>query len=799
MGAEIETANLSGIAPFDQTIVKTKSLQSAPNPKTILQSAQVDSDLDFSDLFSEQRSVDKILRARTENSGSVEGDEDAFFVCDLGSIVKQYVKWNRLLPRVKPFYAVKCNPDRTVVKQLVALGAGFDCASRAEIETVLALGVSPSEIIYANPCKQVSHLKYAAVNGVKMLTFDNADELRKVKKNHPEAELILRVLADDSKSLCKLGLKFGASPSSASILLRLAKELDLNVVGVSFHVGSGCFDATAFRDAVITARKVFDEGEAQGFNMRLLDIGGGFPGADSDGITFEDVATSLAPTIDKLFPPSVKVIAEPGRYFVSAAFTLAVNVVARRVIPLNGDEGQSEEVLEQVSKGDYQNASFMYYINDGMYGSFNNIMFDHAVASPKVLKKDGEYLYESSAVEHKFPCSLWGPTCDSIDCIAKTAELPVLDVGDWLYFSSMGAYTLCAASNFNGFRKSSIVFTQTETRELRNQMATMSFGTPISDSERQFYGSFWNRLTGGNPFPAIQAASAASFLSGSRLSTDRLAAVWEICNPGSLALVDQPTVFAMLRCIAALQNGVPDPRTVGSQPLPLPKIEGFEDLLPPTALTTSSSPAFVPQATAKPPVTSVPSKAPEFDFYIAPSEKFQIESQFTRRSKNDYVLRADVEDIYHDSRLPRDEYLKCWDLVDYLQTGRLNETQFVYFYHLVSSRRKGKAIPETLPDKIFKEIVKSEDGRKQPDHANRHEFVRSIENVSAPTKSYNAALFGSSADGGAASAALEKEVELLKRAIETHERDAIPSLERERDKLVGLRQRLDKIVAEVAA
>ncbi|KXS20881.1 ornithine decarboxylase [Gonapodya prolifera JEL478] len=447
------------------TPLKSKFESTVPVQKTVIKSANLDSDVDFTDLLSEQRSVDSILRTRTETPGMMEGDEDAFFVCDLGSIVRQFAKWKRLLPRVEPFYAVKCNPDRTVVKQLVALGAGFDCASRTEIETVLSLGVSPHEIIYANPCKQISHLKYAATNGVKMLTFDNADELRKVKKTHPDAELVLRILADDSKSLCKLGLKFGASPSTASGLLRLAKELDLKVVGVSFHVGSGCFDAMAFRDAVVAARKVFDEGEAQGFEMKLLDVGGGFPGANSDGITFEQIATVLGPTIDKLFPPSVRVIAEPGRYFVSAAFTLAVNVVARRVLTSNGDETSVDEMGAPT-----ENTKFMYYINDGMYGSFNNIMFDHAVASPQVLRKDGEYLYENSSSESVFECSLWGPTCDSIDCIAKTARLPIMDVGDWLYFSDMGAYTLCAASNFNGFRKSPIVFTQTEAKKMNEMM-----------------------------------------------------------------------------------------------------------------------------------------------------------------------------------------------------------------------------------------------------------------------------------------------------------------------------------------
>ncbi|KAL1915961.1 uncharacterized protein VTP21DRAFT_6349 [Calcarisporiella thermophila] len=374
---------------------------------------------------------------------------DAFFVADLGEVLRQDRKWKQLLPRIEPFYAVKCNPDPAVLRLMAALGNGFDCASKGEIEQVLEMGVPASRIIYANPCKQVSFLRYAREQGIGMMTFDNADELRKVAAHYPDVELVIRVLADDSKSVCQLGTKFGAPAEKSRELLELAKELGLRVVGVSFHVGSGCFDEGAFADAVQRARRVFTEAEQCGFQCSLLDVGGGFPGANvRDGITFERVAAVLRDAIQDI-PHSVRIIGEPGRYYVASAFTLATQVIARR----------------QTSDQD------MYYINDGVYGSFNCIIFDHQKVQPSVLQRSGEFALNRSQGDpddeqgqrgSEKKCSVWGPTCDSIDCVMRDANLPTMDVGDWLAWENMGAYTSCAASTFNGFRKTRVVYTALE-------------------------------------------------------------------------------------------------------------------------------------------------------------------------------------------------------------------------------------------------------------------------------------------------------------------------------------------------
>ncbi|EDV23538.1 uncharacterized protein TRIADDRAFT_27475 [Trichoplax adhaerens] len=365
--------------------------------------------------------------------------DDPFYIVNVGNILKKHKTWLSLLPRVEPFYAVKCNDDRNVLATLSALGIGFDCASMAEIKAVLKLGVPPSKIVYANPCKQASHLKFAAKREVSMMTFDNEPELHKVKQLHPTAKLILRLLTDDSKSLCRLGQKYGAPLKTVPNLLQVARNLDLNVVGISFHVGSGCYDASAFSSAVEIAKTAFDYGKSMGFQFDILDIGGGFPGSPRATVSFEEISATLNKALNKHFPveSGVRIIAEPGRYYVASAFNLAVNVIAKRQV--NDDNTQA-----QGKQHAYRNQKYMYYVNDGVYGSFNCLLYDHAIVYPKTLGRDNEQQYSSS---------IWGPTCDGLDCVMKECMLPELDVGDWMYFEDMGAYTAAAASNFNGFQK----------------------------------------------------------------------------------------------------------------------------------------------------------------------------------------------------------------------------------------------------------------------------------------------------------------------------------------------------------
>ncbi|KAM3931410.1 ornithine decarboxylase 1 [Leptodactylus fuscus] len=401
-------------------------------------------EFDFS--FLEEGFTARDVLEQKINEVSLSDDKDAFYVADLGDIVKKHVRWFKALPRVTPFYAVKCNDSKAIVKTLSILGAGFDCASKNEIQLVQSIGVPPERIIYANPCKQVSQIKYAASSGVEKMTFDSEVELMKVARNHPNAKLVLRIATDDSKAVCRLSVKFGATLKICRPLLERAKELNVDIIGVSFHVGSGCTDPQTFVQAVSDARCVFDMGAELGFNMHLLDIGGGFPGSEDVKLKFEEVTSVINPALDKYFPvdSGVQIIAEPGRYYVASAFTLAVNIIAKKVM-----------VTEQTGSDDEDDAScdktLMYYVNDGVYGSFNCILYDHAHVKPVLQKKPklDEKFYSSS---------IWGPTCDGLDRIVERFDLPELQVGDWMLFENMGAYTVAASSTFNGFQRPSLYY-----------------------------------------------------------------------------------------------------------------------------------------------------------------------------------------------------------------------------------------------------------------------------------------------------------------------------------------------------
>lgn len=394
--------------------------------------------------------------------------ENAFFVADLAMIYRQYVRWRNELPQIIPFYAVKCNPEPMVLHLLAALGLGFDCASNGEIQTVLDMGISPSRIIYANPCKASSFVRRAATQNIGLTTFDNMDELYKMKRFHPESKLVVRILTDDSKSVCQLGIKFGAPLATVPKLLAKARELELDVVGVSFHVGSGCFDPEAYRDALYRSRKAFDMGREHGYTFDLLDIGGGFEHGNFEAIAkvvrsalhdyFPDEAFAPGGTHVQGTPNGLRIIAEPGRYFVYHAFSLATNIIARRLTEDGEDEEPDAEALRPKA---------MYYQNDGTYGAFNCILFDHQHVQPKVLSMQREFLYDPSKAAPGVaddvqlqPCSVWGPTCDSMDCIMRLTRLPTrLDVGDWLVYENMGAYTLCASSTFNGLARAQVRYT----------------------------------------------------------------------------------------------------------------------------------------------------------------------------------------------------------------------------------------------------------------------------------------------------------------------------------------------------
>ncbi|KAH9490144.1 Mitochondrial 2-oxoadipate and 2-oxoglutarate transporter [Bulinus truncatus] len=401
----------------------------------------------------QEQSVGDIVNKTVEKLKSVGREDTPFFLVNIQDVKKKLTRWKKLLPRVEPFYAVKCNNDPKVVKVLVQAETGFDCASQAEIQQILQLDVPPSKIVFANPCKFDSHLTFAAKKNVDLMTFDDEHELEKIKRLFPNARLLLRIKTNDKfKVKQSFNKKYGCDMTTAVKLLEKAKTENMNVVGISFHVGCVPEDDSCFPSAISDASELFKIGTETGHTMTILDIGGGFPGAEKDKQTFENMSVTIMGALDEHFPESraVRIIAEPGRYVVTSAFTLASKIVAKRIIHIDQNEndisaGSSVNVHGSnviTDQREAEHSLYMYYLNDGIYGAFGNVLIDHVTVKPN-------YLNECDTPSTRRSI-LWGPTCDSIDCVMTECLLPEMSVGQWLYFKDMGAYTVTVMCDFNG-------------------------------------------------------------------------------------------------------------------------------------------------------------------------------------------------------------------------------------------------------------------------------------------------------------------------------------------------------------
>jgi ornithine decarboxylase len=378
-------------------------------------------------LYGSDRDTYDIINDFLEDNQS----ERAFYIVDLGAIVHSYNEWMRLMPDVKPYYAMKCNPNPAILEVLACLGVNFDCASENEMRTIIEITKDPSRIIFANPCKMSSQIRYARSNDVDFTVADNEIELYKIKLYHPYAKIVLRIAVDDSKSKCRFNKKFGCKLHEVEELLTISKTLKLDVIGFSFHVGSACSSADSFYDALKTCRAAANMANVLGINISLIDIGGGFPGSDTPDVKFENIAQAVNKGMRDFFSEEIEkgdieFIAEPGRYFAQSSHTLVLNVIGKKKIT---DETTGEKIN-------------MYYLNESVYGSFNCIQNDHY--EPTILpfnERDGKL--EKSRI--------FGITCDSIDVINENIMLPELAIGECVYVERIGAYTIAAASAFNGF------------------------------------------------------------------------------------------------------------------------------------------------------------------------------------------------------------------------------------------------------------------------------------------------------------------------------------------------------------
>lgn len=359
-------------------------------------------------------------------------------IIDHNIIKENYETFCENLPLVKPYYALKANPEPEIAKTLYKLAAGFDIASWEEFMIVhdVIEGIENEKdkfmnekVIYANPVKRIESLKKLSKYNIRM-TFDNYVEVEKIAKYCKNARLVLRVDVPNLRSIVELSTKFGANQNICLDLIKYANKFGFSVEGLSFHVGSQCINFDNYVQAFEITHKIFEQAKEIGQDLTLLDIGGGFPVPyDENAPSFESLAKIINEKIAQYFnDPNIEIIAEPGRFMVATA--------AISVVEVNG-------------KSQRENKTF-YYVNDGVYNTFSGVIFDHIQYHFKAFK-EGE-LKESAVV---------GPTCDALDKISLNEQLPDLDVEDLIYSENTGAYTNASATHFNGFPPAKIVHINT--------------------------------------------------------------------------------------------------------------------------------------------------------------------------------------------------------------------------------------------------------------------------------------------------------------------------------------------------
>jgi ornithine decarboxylase len=355
-------------------------------------------------------------------------------VIDHDIIRRNFTRFRRYLPKVQPYYAVKANPAPEIVETLYRAGASFDVASFPEFLLVYKyIRHLPAaerqqfiwdKIVYANPIKPRETLQ--ALNEYKpLVTYDNLDELEKIKAYAPQAGLALRLRVPNTGSMVELSSKFGCDPGEALDLILRSFRAGLVVEGISFHVGSQCINNDNFVQALNIAAAVMAEARSHGHEIKILDIGGGFPAPYNALVPpFETLARILNAEIGRLFPPDIEILAEPGRFLVASAATLVARVIGRA----------------------YRDGKTCYYIDDSVYHTFSGILFDHCQYPLKCFRRG-----------RKSVCSVFGQTCDGLDTISQSEELPRLEIDDLVYAENIGAYSNASSTHFNGFPPAKVV------------------------------------------------------------------------------------------------------------------------------------------------------------------------------------------------------------------------------------------------------------------------------------------------------------------------------------------------------
>lgn len=350
-----------------------------------------------------------------------------FLVIDLDIIAERFSALRQLFPDAQIYYAVKANPEPEILRLLVRLGANFDTASLFEIEQCLRAGASAQQISYGNSIKKAQDIAQAYELGVRLFSFDSVAELEKLAVYAPGSQVCCRILVETSGAEWSLSRKFGCEQRMAYDLLLLSRSLGLKPCGISFHVGSQQTDPTQWDEPIRQASLLFSKLAEQGINLKVLNLGGGFPAHyKAPIVNTQAYATAIQDVINRHFTTSPIVMLEPGRSLVADAGTI-----------------QTEVVL--ISKKSYDDRHRWVFLDIGKFGGLIETL-------DECIRYRFRTAYDGRATGSVI---LAGPTCDSADILYDKAgyELPLdLKIGDRIEILSTGAYTHTYSSvGFNGF------------------------------------------------------------------------------------------------------------------------------------------------------------------------------------------------------------------------------------------------------------------------------------------------------------------------------------------------------------
>jgi ornithine decarboxylase len=349
-------------------------------------------------------------------------------VIDLDIVRAKYEALQKLWPKANIYYAVKANPAPEIISALAELGANFDLASPGEIDLCLGLNIPSKRLSFGNTIKRESAIAKSWTDGIRLFAFDSVAELEKLARCAAGSRVFCRMLTENKGAEWPLTRKFGCESHMAIDLLIKAKELGLDPVGLSFHVGSQQTDPQQWGAAIAHAAWIFHGCARQGVNLELLNLGGGLPAHYRELILpLEAYADAIETALTKEFASSrPHIMIEPGRYLVGDAGVLRTEIVliARK----------SAHELER-----------WIYLDAGLYNGLDETLNERIHYRIRTSRDGGP----------GGPAILAGPTCDSTDVLYRRHpyELPLdLEIGDTVDFLSAGAYTASvAAVAFNGF------------------------------------------------------------------------------------------------------------------------------------------------------------------------------------------------------------------------------------------------------------------------------------------------------------------------------------------------------------